>query len=85
MALRLLEKRYSSKRLTVHTHLEAVLEFRPIKEESAEQLRKLVSVYLENSMALQALGLDTGAFDFVGPHHLQEAGQGISTAMGAPQ
>ena len=68
VALRLLEKRYSSKRLTVHTHLEAILEFRPIKEESAEQLRKLVNVYLENSMALQALGLDTGASDFIWVH-----------------
>ena len=39
--------------------MDAIFEFRPLQQESAEQLRKLLNVYLENTMALDSMGVET--------------------------
>ena len=43
----LIEDRYANKRMIIHDHLEPSFGFRPMKEESAERLRKLISVSLK--------------------------------------
>ena len=54
-----------NKRLITHTHLDAVFKFKPLSHESSDQIRKLVSVYVENTMALEALGMDIQASHFL--------------------
>ena len=68
VAKKLLQDRYANKRMIIHTHLEAIFEFRPIKEESPDQLRKLISNLMENTMALPGMGLDVGPSDFIWVH-----------------
>ena len=68
VAKKLLQDRYANKRMIIHTHLEAIFDFRPIKEESPDQLRKLISNFMENTMALQGMGLDVGPSDFIWVH-----------------
>ena len=68
VAKKLLQDRYANKRMIIHTHLEAIFDFRPIKEESPDQLRKLISIFTENTMALQGMGLDVGPSDFIWVH-----------------
>ena len=65
---KLLQDRYANKREIVHTHLEAIYDFRLIKEESPDQLRKLISNLMENTMALQGMGLDVGPSDIIWVH-----------------
>ena len=59
VALRLLKQRYAKKRMIIFTHMDAILEFRPLQQESAEQLRKILSVYLEKTMGLDSMGMET--------------------------
>ena len=59
VAVRLLKQRYANKRMISFTHMDAIFEFRPLQQESAEQLRKLLNVYLENTMALDSMGVET--------------------------
>ena len=47
-----------------HVHIEAIVEFSPVKKECPEQLRKLLTNFMENIMALQALGHDTDSSDY---------------------
>ena len=54
--------------MIIHFHLEAIFDFRPIKEESPDQLRKLISNFMENTMAIQEMGLDVGPSDFIWAH-----------------
>ena len=54
--------------MIIHTHQEAILDFRPVKEESPDQLRKLISNFMENTMALQGMGLNVGPSDFIWFH-----------------
>ena len=68
VAKKLLQDRYANKRMIIHTHLEAIFDFRPIREESPDMLRKLISNFMENTMALQGLGLDVGPSDFISVH-----------------
>ena len=65
VATKLLENRYANKRMIMQTHLGAIFNFKPIKMESADQLRKLVATYVENTMALEAMGLDNSSSDFI--------------------
>ena len=65
VATKLLENRYANKRMITQTHLGAIFNFKPIKMESADQLRKLVATYVENTMALEAVGLDNSSSDFI--------------------
>ena len=68
VAKKLLQDRYANKQMIIHTHPEAIFDFRPIKEESPDQLRKLISNFMENTMALQGMGLDVGPSDFIWVH-----------------
>ena len=65
VAVQLLRDNYANKRMISHTHLQSIFEFPTLKYESAEQLRKLVSTYVENTMTLQAMNLDTSQCDFI--------------------
>ena len=68
VAEKFLQDRYANKRMIIYTHLEAIFDFRPIKEEAPDQLRKLISIFMENTMALQGMGLDVGPSDFIWIH-----------------
>ena len=70
VAVQLLTDRYENKRVIAHAHLEAIFEFKPIRSESADQLRKLVSIYVENTMALEAMGLDVDSADYIWVYHI---------------
>ena len=65
VAIKLLEERYINKRMITHTHLDAVFKFKPLKQESPDQIRNIVGVYVENTMALEAMGMDIQASDFM--------------------
>ena len=51
--------------MITQTHLEAIFNFLPNKAESTNQLRKFVETYVENTMALEAKGLDNSSSDFL--------------------
>ena len=68
VAKNLIQDRYANIRLISHTHLEAIFDFRLIIEESPDHLRKLTSNFLENTMALQLMGLNVGPSDFIWAH-----------------
>ena len=70
VAVQLLTDRYENKRVIAVAHLEAIFEFKPIRSESADQLRKLVSIYVENTMALEAMGLDVDSADYIWVYHI---------------
>ena len=59
VAVRLLRQRYANKRMISFMHMDAIFEFRSLQQESAELLRKLLNVYLENKMALVSMGVET--------------------------
>ena len=59
VTVRFLKQRYANKRMISFAHMDAIFEFRPIQQESAEQLRKLLNVFLENAMALDSMGVET--------------------------
>ena len=59
VAVQLLKQRYANKRIISFTHMDALFEFMSLQQESAEQLRKLLNVYLENKMALDSMSVET--------------------------
>ena len=72
VALRILKERYDNKRMIIRSHLDAIVKFSPMQHESADQLRKLITVFMENSLALTALGEDVDAADYVWVYLLSE-------------
>ena len=72
VAMQMLQERYGNKRVICQAHLKALFHFTPIKTESVDQLRKLLSCYIENVMALQALGVDTNSCDVIWVYTLAE-------------
>ena len=58
-------ERNGNKRIITHTHWDATFKFKRMAQESLEQLRKLVVIYVENTMTLQALGLDLESPDYM--------------------
>ena len=68
VAFKLLEDRYGNKRMITHTHLERILNFKPLKQDSPQQLRKLLSTFVSNTMALETMGYDVNSSDFVWVH-----------------
>ena len=63
IALKSLTDRYNE-RLIVNSHLDAILQFKPLRSESASELQLFVSVE-ENLMAIEALNVDTKASSFI--------------------
>ena len=68
VALKILEDQYGNKRMITHTHLERILDFKPLKQDSPQQLRKLLITFVENTIALEAMGHDVNSSDFVWVH-----------------
>ena len=64
IAKQMLKDTYGNRRMISHVHIEAIVEFPLIKKECPEQLRKLLTNFMENIMALQALGHDTDSSDY---------------------
>ena len=44
--------------MITHTHLERILDFKQLKQDSPQQLRELLSTFVEESMDLEAMGYD---------------------------
>ena len=55
VAMKLLKERYENKRLISLAHIDAILNFKPLNQESPESIRSLISCYVENAMALDEL------------------------------
>ena len=72
VALKILKERYDNKRMIIRSHLDAIVKFSPMQHESADQLRKLVTVFVENSLALTALGEDVDSADYIWVYLLAE-------------
>ena len=72
VALKLLQDRYENQFLITKAHLSNIFKIDPMKKECRDSLRKLIGVFNENKMALNALGLDTKASDFKWIHILSE-------------
>ena len=53
-----------------HAHLEAIIEFTPMKHESSAALRRLINTYTENTMAHTGLGLKIDQCDLIWVHVL---------------
>ena len=69
VGINLSEDGFANRRMIVHAPLESIFDFRPMTEVSPEQLRKLVSVYLEeNTVALQKMGPDVDSSEFIWVH-----------------
>ena len=71
VALKFLKERYDNKRMMIRSHLDAIVKFSPMQQESADQLRKLVTVFVENSLALTALG-EVDSADYIWVYLLAE-------------
>ena len=70
VALKLFQDRYDNQFLITKAHLSNIFKIDPMKKECPESLRKLIGVFNENEMALNALGLGTKASDFMWIHIL---------------
>ena len=68
VAEKLFQDRYANIRKIIHTHLEAIFDFRPIKEEAPDHLCKLISNFMENTMILQGMGSNVEPSDFIWVH-----------------
>ena len=55
VAMKLLKERYENKRLISRAHIDAILNFKPLNQESPESIRSLISCYVANAMALDEL------------------------------
>ena len=55
VAVKLVKERYENKRLISRAHINAILNFKPLNQESAEGIRSLVNCFVENTMALNEL------------------------------
>ena len=64
IALKSLMDRYYNERLTVNSHLDAILQMQPLSGESASQLPQLLVSFEENLMAIEALK-NTKNSDFI--------------------
>ena len=60
VALKSLRKRYNIKRLIINSHIDKILQLKPLVNESAVELRKLMVAFEENLMALDALNVKGG-------------------------
>ena len=69
VAMKLLEDRYDNTRMIIRTHLDAIIDLPDLKQGTSDALRKMVTVYVENTMAISAMGLDTGG-DYIWVHLL---------------
>ena len=63
IALKSLVDRYNSPRLILNSHLDVILDLKPMKGDSASELRKLT--FEENLMAIKALELGDNFEDFI--------------------
>ena len=72
VAIDLLMEHYDNERLIVRSYVDAIFAIQPLKPDSPHQLRKLVNVFLENTMALRALGQETEGCDYLWIHILTE-------------
>ena len=66
VAKQLLKERYANKRIIIRTHLELIIKFLTIQRES------LVTVFIENTLALLALGQDSSDSDYIWVYILAE-------------
>ena len=57
VALKSLRERYNIKRLIINSHIDKILQLKPLVNESAVELRKLMVAFEENLMALDALNV----------------------------
>ena len=55
VAVKLLKEIYENKRLISRAHIDAILNFKPLNQGSAEGIRSLVNCFVENTMALNEL------------------------------
>ena len=58
--------------MIIRSHLDAIVKFSPMQHESADQLCKLVTVFVENYLALTALGEDVDSADYIWVYLLAE-------------
>ena len=65
IALKTLVDRYNNPRFILNSHLEAVFDLKPFKDDSASELRKLFVIFDENLMAIKALELGDDLEDFI--------------------
>ncbi len=72
VAVDLLMERYDNERMIVKSYVAAIFAIQPVKPDTPSQLRKLVNVFLENTMALKALGQETDSCDYLWIHILTE-------------
>lgn len=63
IAWSLLKERYENKKLIINTHMKAIFDLYPVKNESQTQLRKLLDNFNKNYRALTALGQPTDKWD----------------------
>ena len=84
-AMKLLLDRYTNKCMIAQTNLYAIFEFRPMLQESAEQLRELVGIYVKKTTILEAMGLDVDLRLHLGIHNCREVGSRNKTSMGTLQ
>ena len=60
VALKSLRERYNIKRLIIYSHIDKILQLKPLVNESAVELRKLMVAFEEILMALNALNVKGG-------------------------
>lgn len=65
VALQLLEKRYTDKRLLIHNHVKGIIEFPRIIKESASSLRSLSDTFQAHLRALHSLGEPTHSWSSI--------------------
>ena len=63
IAWRMLKNRYENKKLIIHSHVKAIFELTPVKNEANYALRKLIDNFSKNIRALNALGQPTDSWD----------------------
>ena len=65
IALKSLTDCYNNERLIVNSDLNAILQLKPLRSESAPELRQLFVSFEENLMAIEALNVDTKDSNFI--------------------
>lgn len=63
IVLQMLKDRYENKKLIIHSHVKAIFDLYPVKNESHVQLRKLLDTFNKNVRALAALEQPTDTWD----------------------
>ena len=69
VAMKLLEDRYDNTRMIIRTHLDAIIDLPDLKQGTPDALPKMVTFYVENTMGISAIGLDSGG-DYIWVHLL---------------